>query len=382
MIKRKHLVLLLFLILSINFTNSSILFFKENLVIVDYPKSQNILENPPFSDNSPFNIKIPQNAAIDSSTDNYVNAITDSFTDMLVVAVGNWSVPVFYADSFTTLYDVTITDPEWGFIMEDIPIPDNAAPDPEEDGHLCIIDESTGVEYDFWQAKKQGNMWSASWGNNISIYSTGTYLWGAGARASGFALTAGLILPYEFEQEIIDHALVFSLDPTLVRQGGPILPATDSDGYSYDPLALPEGARLQLDPSINLDNRNLTSSEKIIAKALQEYGMILGDIGGGSPEIYAANPIGETGGWEDFLNVDSSGLVYLFEDKISITEFRVLKMGPQYPNPPSDPWEDEPLPPYKIYTTSQESIPGYETPLFFIFSLLGITIIIKKNVIE
>ncbi|KKN10125.1 hypothetical protein LCGC14_1039790 [marine sediment metagenome] len=139
---------------------------------------------------------------------------------------------------------------------------------------------------------------------------------------------------------------------------------------------------MQLDPSINLDNRNLTSSEKIISKALQEYGMILGDIGGGSPEIYAANPIGETGGWEDFLNVDSSGLVYLFEDKISITEFRVLKMGPQYPNPPSDPWEDEPLPLYEIYTTSQESIPGYETPLFFIFSLLGITIIIKKNVIE
>ena len=377
MIKRKYLILPLLLILSINFTFhfSSILFFKEDIVITDSPKSQNVLDNPPFSNDSPFNIKIPQNAAIDSSTDNYVNAITDSFTDMLVVAVGNWSVPVFFADSFTTIYDVTITDPEWGFIMEDIPIPDNAAPDSEEDGHLCIIDESTGVEYDFWQAEKQGNTWSASWGNSISIYSTGTYPWGAGARASGFALTAGLILPNEFEQGIIDHALVFSLDPTLVRQGGPILPATDSDGYSTDPLALPEGARLQLDPSINLDNRNLTPSEKIIAKALQEYGMILGDIGGGSPEIYAANPIGETGDWEEFLSVDSGGLVYLFENKISITEFRVLEMGSQYPNPPSDPWEDEPLPPYEIYTTSQESIPGYN--ILFLFSMISIISVIS-----
>ncbi len=377
MIKRKNLILPLFLLLSINFAIyfSSIFFFSEDFSFKNLPKSQSVLDSPPFADESPFNIKIPQNAAIDPSTDQYVNAIIDSFTDMLVVAVGNWSVPIFFADSLTTLYDINITDPDWSFIMEDVPIPDSAVPDPEEDGHLCIIDESTGVEYDFWQAEKQGDTWSASWGNNISIYSTGTYPYGAGARASGFALTAGLLFPYEFLQERIDHALVFSLDPTLVRQGGPILPATDSDGYSTNPLALPEGARLQLDPSINLDNRGLTSSEKIIAKALQEYGMILGDIGGGSPEIYAANPIGETGDWDAFLSIDSGGLAYLFEDKISITEFKVLKMGRQYPNPPSDPWEDEPLPPYEIYTTSQESIPGYN--LIFFFSLISILSIIS-----
>ncbi len=377
---RWQLKCILALILFINFTFyfSNIYLYKNGVVSVKYPKSQNILDNRIFSESSPFNIKIPENVAIDSFSESYVNAITDSFTDMLVVALGNWSVPIFFADSSTTSYDVNITDPNWGFIMDGVPIPDNAAPDPEEDGHMCIIDNSSGIEYDFWQAEKQGNTWSASWGNNISIYSTGTYPWGAGARASGFALTAGLILPKEFEQGIIDHALVFSLDPSLVKQGGPILPATDSDGYSSDPFALPEGARLQLDPSINLDYRNLTSSEKIIAKVLQEYGMILGDIGGGSPEIYAANPIGDTGGWENFLSVDSDGLVYLFEDKISIAEFRVLKMSQQYPNPPDDPWEDEPLPPYEIYITSPESIPGYNTSLFFLFLLLGMIVKIKN----
>jgi hypothetical protein len=77
----------------------------------------------------------------------------------------------------------------------------------------------------------------------------------------------------------IDHALAFMYPYT--RSGGPVLPATESDGKTESPAAIPEGARLQLDPSLDLSRAALAPYERTIARALQRYGMYLIDSGGG-----------------------------------------------------------------------------------------------------
>jgi len=328
-----------------------------SMIDMEAQLAANAWDDRPFFDDSPFNIPIPDNAEIDPLSDAYVNNMVNSMSgEDVYVGIDYWSVPVFFADSSTPLHNVNLTD-EWAIwdIMENVPIPDNAVPDPEEDGHLCIIDNETLIEYDFWQAEKTPAGWTANWGNMISLNSDGIFTDNWGARASGFALALGLIFPHEIAQGSINHALAYSTDDMYVKAGGPVRPATTSDGYSTDPLAIPEGTRLQLDPSIDIDSLALSDAGHIIATAMQEYGMILSDLGGGH-QIYAYNPINSDNPnvWNSMLPTDEDGISWIFESKISITDFRVLKIGPQIP----DLDVRTTLPPYILYTTGPSGTTG------------------------
>jgi hypothetical protein len=88
----------------------------------------------------------------------------------------------------------------------------------------------------------------------------------------------GVILPEEIAQGHIDHALFFTTPYT--RSGYIACPATNTDGQADDPNALPEGARIQLDPAFNVDAQPWPRWEKVIGHALQTYGAYLGDTGG------------------------------------------------------------------------------------------------------
>ncbi|TXT56010.1 MAG: hypothetical protein BAJATHORv1_30394 [Candidatus Thorarchaeota archaeon] len=332
----------------------------------------------PFSDASPFNIPIPDNAEIEPNSEEIVNNLLDSMSEgELFVGVDKWSVPVFFANSSTPQQDIDITD-EWAIwdTMKDVPIPENALPDPEDDGHLCIIDNGTRIEYDFWQAEKTPSGWTASWGNKISLDSDGIYRDSWGARGSGFALAAGLIFPHEIDRGLIEHALVYSTDWFYVKSGGAVRPATTSDGISNDPLAIPEGARLQLNPSIDVDDLEMEEAGKVIARAMQNYGMFLCDNGGGH-QVYAYNPINSGYSWEGILDTDDDGISWIFNSSISITDFRVLKLGPQIP----DPGERTTLPDYIIYTsntgTQSEFLPVLiSLVLSHPMAILGIVLVI------
>ena len=164
--------------------------------------------------------------------------------------------------------------------------------------------------------------WSASWGNTIRMDGDGVYGDGTSTRASGFGL-AGMIWPEELRAGSIDHALVFAYPYT--KAGGPVAPATAADGLSTRLDAIPFGARVQLDPSLNLDALGLTAYEKTVAKALQRYGMILGDSGGAlslyaiNAKSYAVDP------YAGVLPADD----YAYLSKLPVDRFRVLATGAQ-----------------------------------------------------
>ncbi|MBW2533447.1 MAG: hypothetical protein JRI55_18290 [Deltaproteobacteria bacterium] len=65
----------------------------------------------------------------------------------------------------------------------------------------------------------------------------------------------------------------------------------DSTPWYYWPLAgyesgkggiVPEGLVLRIKPSVNLDGRGLSTSELVIARAMQQYGCVIGDNDGGT----------------------------------------------------------------------------------------------------
>ncbi len=248
---------------------------------------------PLYSKDSVWNTPIPANPAIDPDSGAMVQALVKATRETYdpILNMRTWSVPVYVADAKTPRYDVAITgsNTKYGFqAMVNVPIPSNAKPDPQRDGHMVIMDISTGYEYDFWQAKKHADgSWSTSWGNRIALDSNGIFPTGSGAKASGFAAMAGIIWPEEFKQGRIDHALFMALP--IAAAGGFVPPATASDGWVTTPGAIPEGAHLQLDPNLDLSKFNMTSYERIIAKALQQYGAYVGDYSG-AVSLYAINP--------------------------------------------------------------------------------------------
>ncbi len=103
-----------------------------------------------------------------------------------------------------------------------------------------------------------------------------------------FSLIAGVIFPDELSAGEINHALAVSLP--CVKTGGPVYPATESDGKCIKSGAIPEGARIQLNPELDLDKLNLSYHEYVICKALQEYGAFVVDVSG-SIEFEMVNPI-------------------------------------------------------------------------------------------
>ncbi|MBL7262311.1 hypothetical protein [Paractinoplanes lichenicola] len=289
-----------------------------------------------FAATSPFNQVIPTNPQLDPRSADYVKLMNRSKKEKgFVLSVKEWTVPAYFAKPATMRHDVLILGQPPGAhydrafvhdvvrIMRGVPIPDNAQPDPMDDAHLTVIDPANGCEYDLYGAKRTAKGWTALWANATSTPESGIYPYGLSSRATGFSPLAGVIWPAELRNGRIDHALVFAYPYT--RSGGPVYPATASDGKTNLAAALPQGARVQLDPTLDLDTLRLSPYERTIAETLQRYGMYLGDTGGAlalyavNPQSFKLNPYAGT--------LPDDPLVFL--DRIPVERFRVLRTGSQ-----------------------------------------------------
>ena len=111
-----------------------------------------------------------------------------------------------------------------------------------------------------------------------------------------------------------------------------VAPATGGKGPSGLAGAMPLGARVQLDPTLNLDTLGLNPWQKTVARALQEYGMYLADTGG-AVGLFAEHSrtaaIPYPWGSDTFAYMPTS----------IVSKMRVMKLGPyitpNYQNTPS-----------------------------------------------
>lgn len=276
-----------------------------------------------YSKKSPFNLRIAPDAEVEARSPVMIQQLlAEAEANGWAIAVRRWTTPVYYAVRSTRRYDVRLTGRHYsGEALARVPIPESAEPDPTSDGSLAVIDRESGCEYDLWRAERnQAGGWSAQFANAIAIRSNGIYRYAESPRASGFASAAGLIWPKELRKGLIPHALVFTMWAT--KAGGPVRPATGSDGWSTAPGAIPEGARVQLDPALDLDALDLTPWQRTIAEALQDYGMFLSDTGGAfALQARHAQSAQEPYPWGDET--------YAYMPISLIEHLRVLKLGPQ-----------------------------------------------------
>jgi hypothetical protein len=218
-----------------------------------------------------------------------------------------------------------------------VPMPEDAAPDPESDHHLLVVDRSSNLEWGFWDAADEGGTWTCGLGASMDLLGSGvrplaegnrTWYTSHGPRACGFPLVAGLIRMEEIEAGRIDHALVIAYPH--IRAGFYTPPASTAQARIGDDAVswrgIPCGGRIQLDPELDLESLGLSRSGRIIARALQRYGAYVGDYSG-AITLYAENSPAAQEYWADGV-LDT----YELAEAIDLAWFRVLRLGTLYDN--------------------------------------------------
>jgi hypothetical protein len=300
----------------------------------------------PFNAQSPWNTPIPANPTLDPNS----AALIDDFKNSsqwgvhLDVNIDGYSIPLFWADASTPKVLVTCRTGGHGFVGTNgsnatamVPIPAGAAPDPQSDHHLLIVDRSTDTEYGMWDTVFANGAWTCGLGALLDLNGTGvrplakdaTPWWEAhGARAWGVGLSAGLIRPEEIAAGRIEHALVVAYPH--IRAGMYVPPASTAQGANgvgaQKDRGIPCGGRIQLDPSIDVDAIAVSAAGKAILRALQIYGAYVGDYSG-ALSLYGDNSPDARAYWQS-IGFGS----YVLQDKFDLGKLRVIAIGTMYDN--------------------------------------------------
>jgi hypothetical protein len=212
----------------------------------------------------------------------------------------SYGIPVYSVPSDQPTVAVRLTpaaNPALSAAWRAVPLPASAHPAAGADHTLVLSQPSTDRLWEFWHLQHSSGGWQAAWGGAIQHVSTfsgafGPSAWpGAqgwwGASASSLSLAGGLISLEDLAHGEIDHALAMAIPAA--RSGAWASPAQRTDGSSSSPLSLPEGARLRLDPTLDLASLHLAPLTLVLARAAQRYGIFVTDT---SPivEFYAQDP--------------------------------------------------------------------------------------------
>jgi len=212
-----------------------------------------------------------------------------------------------------------------------VPIPGDARPSAGVDRHMTIWQPATDRLWEFWQARRLPDGWHARWGGairNVSQspgYYTASAWPGAqrtwGATASSLPVAGGVMTIAELQRGRIDHALAINLPAP--RAGTFAWPAQRTDGTG-GPSTLPEGARLRLDPTLDITSLDLPPLTKMIALAAQRYGFVVRDQTHKGISLFAQDPHGANGHPYNQLFARRSPLDYL--SKFPWDRLQVLRM--------------------------------------------------------
>jgi len=281
----------------------------------------------PYTPGSPWNTAIPADASPDEGSAAFVAAFAGRW---LTSDPTQYTYPVYVVSESATSRSVSVSGKysdvlEYGNALSNqhggsvlAPIPYGASPSPGTDGHLVVWNPATGDEWGFWQASQGADgAWTATNGYHYSTAWSGVPPSTFVSRGAGLPYFAGLVRPWEIESGRIGHALAFGYN---YPSSGFVFPATKSDGDGLAGVDLPEGARLQLDPTLNgthFDAWGLSPAGKVMARALQEFGMIVVD-NSGRPKIYVEDE--RTAHWEGTVVANTVS-------PIPFSSFRVLDLS-------------------------------------------------------
>jgi hypothetical protein len=286
--------------------------------------------NPPNGAGSPFrffsptsfwNETLPESAPLDPNSAAVVSAFADEVTEAEDAKAGPsinttlWSVPVYTVPADQPTVKVTLErlspEPALQSAWNAVPLPADAQPAAGTDKHLVVWQPDTDRLWEFWHLENTPTGWQAQWGGAMenalsdvgaygpNAWSGATASWGS--SATSLSVAGGLITLEDLEKGEINHALAIAIPNP--RGGVYTTPAERTDGESTNPLSLPEGAHLRLDPHLNLTALHLPRLTLMMAEAAQRYGIVVRDHAanvaffGQDPTPTGSNPYTEAPGY-------------------------------------------------------------------------------------
>jgi hypothetical protein len=256
--------------------------------------------------------------------DNERNSIRLAGTD----PSGRWGNPIYWSGDGDPRYEV---ENSCGYRQprqfRAVRIPAGARPDPTSDSEMSIFDIERGLVYGFHKANydAEHDAWSACGGAVFYLESNGL---DGDLPASDEARNTGhrglppptFAVRYdEIQWGSIDHVLKIAVNTASPRH---VFPMVGSDGDSTNLSAPPEGARLRIKPRVNLNELGLSPPALVIARALQQYGAVIGDQSGANVTLKVENTVAEGRGhlWSGLLSANSLAA-------IPLGAYEVVKLG-------------------------------------------------------
>jgi hypothetical protein len=246
-----------------------------------------------FSSDSVWNRALPADAQLDPGSAALVSHLVGIVNQEQTAGNGPnintnaFSVPIYTvgSDQGTVRVSLRIHNAQLAAAFGAVPLPNDARPATGSDGLLVVWQPSADKLWEFWQLHRVAGSWHASWGGAMrhvqqsdGIFSANSwpgsaYYWGA--SATSLPEVGGLMRVDELRRGQIDHALALAIPDSRAHVWS--WPAQRTDGTTTDPDALPEGARLRLDPSLDLKALHLPPVTLAMARAAQRYGVIVRD---------------------------------------------------------------------------------------------------------
>lgn len=247
----------------------------------------------PYSVASPFNQRVPAAPRVAVDSDRLVARML-GFGPIKHLEAGradtpeDYGHPTYYSAPGDPVFRLHCYEQTWGTCEiegDEIRVPDAARPAGGGDGHLTVVDQDSGWEYDLYKVRSKpagGGLLEFRWGGRTRIDGQGL---GSGGTAAQFGNLAGIVRAAELREGRIDHALFLTVH---CDQGRYVYPARQS-GRSCEQAgesnedAPPMGAHLQLAMSAEqIDALPVPAWKKTVLRAMAEYGVFVGDTGGGT----------------------------------------------------------------------------------------------------
>jgi|GEM_PF-299877 len=171
------------------------------------------------------------------------------------------------------------------------------------DCHLLVIDPVKHSLYEMWRATITSG--GTFFGGCVAVWDTdkvyGPSLRGdqcTSADAGGFPIAAMVFTADEVASGQINHAIRFILPNDRIRAGEYVYPATHgTPAATGNPYDVPYGGRLRLRADYPINQ--LRPGAQVVARAMQQYGMILSD--GGQVALTAADDRSTTHKWNELF---------------------------------------------------------------------------------
>jgi hypothetical protein len=267
------------------------------------PPAGSLLTDALFASNSFWYAAIPVDAPLHVNSAGF-NADflrqKQSYYGTVNINTREYASPVYLADANTATTRVaywncqnkkfpeTALEAQWAAV----PMPPHALAADGTDQEMTVYQPSTDTLWEFWVARQSSGQWRACWGGKLDDVSASDGRWRNpyGTTATGLPFLGGQITAEELARGEIRHAIGISLVET---EAFDVVswPANRSDGWNPDSAynRIPQGMRLRLDPSVDVDALSMGRSGKIIARAAQKYGFVVWDKAG-AISIRAQNP--------------------------------------------------------------------------------------------